>query len=211
MRRWGPLFLVLIVVAWGVWQASRVARADFASMQARYRVDAWLAGKEKWTLPQWVVARSDLLEAARIAPDSPITFDYLAALYIIRGQRAWSLDDLRQAYFTDAETYQRQSLLLRPHNGAAWANLALSQHALGESEGMIESMRKALTYGPNELRVRQVLGELVLANWKVAPDDLRDWLKERHETGPIYEKRNIERLAQRYGVSFGPEALSANG
>lgn len=198
--RWLFAGLVIILAAWGIWQAQRIACGDFVSMQARYRIDGWLSGKTQWTVPQWLAARDDLLASARITPDSPVTFDYLAVLNMLRGQRAWAAPSLREAYFTDALNYQRVSLQLRPENGAAWANLALSQYALDDHPGAAESMRMALRYGPHELRVKQLLSDLVLSMWADVPDDLKNWLLVLHRDGKDFEKHYIERLAKQYGV-----------
>lgn len=202
VARWVFAGFVLVLAAWGIWQAQRIARGDFASMQARYRIDAWLTGKTQWSVPQWVAARDDLLDAARMTPDNPVTFDYLAVINMLRGQRAWSAPSLRKAYFGEALNYQLASLQLRRENGAAWANLALSQYALDESAAAYDSMRLALRYGPHELRVKQLLSGIVLSQWAEAPEDLKNWLLALYRDGKGYEKRDIERLAKQYGVSI---------
>ncbi len=196
----GVAALVCMLAAWGIWQGQRIMRADFTAMQARYRIEGWMSGKLNWTVPEWVQARDDLLAAAEIAPDNPLTFDYLGLLNALRGRRAWGAPELRTAYFTDARRFQEQSLKLRPENGSAWANLALSQFALGEHGPAFESLRQALKYGPYEVSVKQMSEELVLAMWREAPPDLRAWLQQRHRDGTPDEKADIDRLAKRYAV-----------
>ncbi|MEN3112408.1 hypothetical protein ACFONG_19810 [Uliginosibacterium paludis] len=192
--------LVCLLAAWGIWQAQRVMRADFTAMQARYRIDGWAAGKSQWTVPAWIEARDDLLEASRIAPDNPLTFDYLAQLNALRGRRAWEAPELRKAYFSDALRFQKISLALRPENGAAWASLALGHFALEDHPAAFGALRQALRYGPYEVPVKQMAEELVLAMWAEAPADLHAWLLQRHRDGTSDEKADIDRLAKRYGV-----------
>lgn len=195
----GGLALVLLVLFWGMWQAQRVMRGDFAAMQARYRIDTWTSGAAKWSVEQWLDARDDLLKAAKITPDNPLVFDYLGILYTLRGQRAWENDVLRRSFFSDALRFQQISLRLRPHNGAAWANLALSQYALGQHQDAIASIVLAMRDGPNETKVRQVVSELVCAMWSELPDSLHTWLRKRYQVAESWERQDLERLAARYG------------
>lgn len=195
----GLVVLVCLVAAWGIWQAQRIMRADFTAMQARYRIDGWTSGKAQWTVPEWVEARDDLLEAARIAPDNPLTFDHLGLLNTLRGRRAWAAPELRKAYFSDALRFQKISLGLRPQNGAAWANLAMSHFALDDHPAAFDALRNAIRYGPYEVPVKQMADELLLAMWPEAPTDLHDWLLARHRDGTPDEKADIDRLAKRYG------------
>ncbi|WP_018609053.1 hypothetical protein [Uliginosibacterium gangwonense] len=194
----GTTVLILLILVWGMWQAQRVMRGDFAGMQARYRIDTWIAGKARWSVEQWLQARDDLAGAARITPDNPLVFDYLGMLYTLRGQRAWQNDVLRQAFFADALRFQQDSLRLRPHNGAAWANLALSQYALGTHGDSIASINHAMQEGPNEIRVRQVVTELIIAMWSESPEHLHVWLRERYRVAAPWEHQELERLAVRY-------------
>lgn len=193
------LFAVIAFAAlWGIWQGQRIMRADLHGMQARYRVNAWATGRLPWTITEWLQAREDLRASARIAPDSPLTFDFLGMLYSLRGQRGWNVPELRVGYYTEAMQAQKASLALRPENGAAWANLALSQFAVEDPAGAAESMRNAIRYGPYEVVVKHRVTEIVFAMGRSAPADLRTWLRQRYETGLPDEKRDIEKLAKQY-------------
>jgi tetratricopeptide (TPR) repeat protein len=204
---WVLVCVVFVITLWAIWQAQRVMRADFLSLQARYRIDLWSREKARWTVAEWIEARDDLLTSADVAPDNPLTFDYLGLLNALRGKQAWDTPALRHAYFSEAMAFQRRSLQLRPENGAAWANLALSQFALDDHAGAIASMRSALKFGPYELPVKLMSSELVLAMWAEAPTDMKDWLLSRHKDGQSDERRDIERIAKRYGLSLPQEAL----
>lgn len=195
--------LVAMVCLWGIWQAQRIMRADFFAAQARYQIGTWVAGSATWTPAQWDEAKQALLESAQVAPDNPQTFDYLGLVFSLRGRQVWDDSAARRSYFLEARRFQERSLALRPEHGAAWASLAFTHYALGESAEQVQAMRQALRFAPNELQVNLLLAELVLANWTTVPEDLRAWLLERLVKGPMSEKQDIVRLMRRYGVSLG--------
>lgn len=190
--------LILLAVAWGAWQGQRVMRGDFTSMQARYRIDTWVSGKAKWSVSEWVQARDDLLEAAEIMPDNPLIFDYLGMLNTLRGERAWNEESLRKGYFSEAMDYQQTSLRLRPQNGAAWSNLALSFYALGDHAAAGNALEQALKYGPYEVAVKRLTADLVLAMWPSMSAGLHEWLLALYRGAPAHERQAMELLAKKY-------------
>ncbi|NSL54048.1 tetratricopeptide repeat protein [Uliginosibacterium aquaticum] len=199
LGNWLLICLILLAAGWGMWQGQRLMRGDFSAIQARYRIDTWVAGSAKWTVPEWMQARDDLLAAAEIMPDNPLTFDYLGILNTLRGQRGWNEPSLRKGYFGEAMGYQQTSLRLRPQNGAAWSNLALSFYALGDHAGAAASLEQALKYGPYELGVKKLSSDLVLAMWPDMPPSLQQWLLALYRTSPPWERQVLEKLAKSYG------------
>jgi len=198
----GMLIIVLAVCAWGLWLSSQLIVADFASMGARYRIDRWIGGAAKWTVPEWVEARAALDEAIATTPDNPMLHDYLGSLYALRGIQAWRSEVLRKSLFAEAARHQKISLKYRPQNGPTWANLALSLHALGEPQPVVaDALLQALRQGRNEFQVRRVLSDLTLATWNSAPIELKTWLKERYRKGSENERRLITEYAKNRGVA----------
>jgi len=177
-----------------------MVRADLLSMRARYEIDAWMAGGAGWTLPEWKNARDALLQARAITPDDPLLYDYLGVLDVLRGQMGWRAEGIRKVYFGEALGYQKESLRLRWHNGAAWANLALSEYALDDHKAALEAAERAIEYGPNEVRVRSLVSELTLAMWSQAPVNMKTWVQQNHLRAQSDELKMFVDLERRYGV-----------
>jgi tetratricopeptide (TPR) repeat protein len=173
-----PVLPLAAVAVWVFGFSSLMIRADVASMSARYKLDNWMAGKQQWTVPEWLEAREGLESALKITPENPALQDYLGTLYAFRGYEARRVPVLRKAFYTDALPYQRKSLALRPHNAAAWANYAQSLYMLDVRGATLErAERTALALGQYESGVRRTVQDVMLATWQTQPGDLQAWMQ----------------------------------
>ena len=173
-----PVFIaVTVMTCWAVWQGSALMRADFASMAARQKVEQWARAGRGWTAPEWKSARSDLQAALQITPDDPVLHDALAQLYVTQGIVGWADPEQRAAYFEEALEHQQASLKLRPGDGSAWANLAVSLWVLKRPlPDMQSAWLQASRYAPREWPVQQALVDLALATWDQATPQMRLWV-----------------------------------
>ncbi|MBS1209288.1 MAG: hypothetical protein H6R19_1686 [Proteobacteria bacterium] len=202
----GLVLVVLLITGWVVWFSVALIRADFASMPARFRLDAWLNGRAQWTISEWLEARDGLQEAAAITPDNPMLQDYLGSLYALRGIQAWRDESLRQSYFAEALEHQQASLKLREHNAPAWSNLALSLYATNQQGPALEhAIRRAIALGESDPGVRRTLLDVLLPTWTKQPPDLRAWAIARYRDAPDWERQAMRVQAQRKGFKSFPE------
>lgn len=204
--------LVTAVGAWVAWTSVQFLRAEAHSMKARYRIDAWVSGKTPWRLPEWLEARQGLQAAVAITPDNATLHDYLAALHMLRGRQAWSVEPLRHAFYGEAREHQLRALALRPTHANGWAALAQAEYALEPcSASQWDAWRKALYFGPYEGPVQMALADLSIACTGRDPEDVQAWLQAHHAESQGRVRKQLEDAARRRGVErFGPSSPGAS-
>lgn len=200
------LLPVACVGAWVFVQATQMVRSDLASVSARYHITAWATGRLPWDVSQWVDARDGLQASIRIAPDNPLFYDYLGAMYAFRGNVASRNVAVSRVFFEQAMPYQLKSIELRPHNASAWANYAHTLYMLGVRDGRLqEAERHAIELGQYESGVRRTVQDVMLGSWQSQPADLQAWMQQSVcEMNP----EGLTRLAQQT-AALGISSLSA--
>ncbi|GAB4057295.1 hypothetical protein [Uliginosibacterium sediminicola] len=197
------IFVLIVFSAVGIWVfyvSAILVSADFKSMRARDTVDGWMARRNDWSLSAWIEARSEILDALKVVPDSPMLNDYMGAIYSFRGIQSWKDDRLRVIYFKAAEAYQLRSIQFREHNAPAWASLALSRYAIGlRDDQLYTAVQQAINLGESEPGVRRVVSDILLGTWRTSPTSLRQWLLQNYPRMSSQEKQTIMSIAQRYG------------
>lgn len=172
------LFPMLAVGAWVISYSTQMFRADMASASARYHIVAWNSGRLHWNLDDWLDAREGLNTAIRIMPENPVSYDFMGALYVVRGNIAAANVGVRTIFFKEALPYQQKSIELRPHNASAWSNYAYSLYMLGiRDERLQDALRNAIALGQYESDIRRTLQEIVSKSWEMQPRDIQDWMR----------------------------------
>lgn len=199
--RWLLLALVAAVLVWVCWLGSRLARADWLAMEPRHRITQWTTGGKPWQMAQWAQMQRQLRQALHITPDNPVLHEHLASLYALRGQAYWTTQSLRRAFFLDARRHQVASLKLRAVNGRTWVALALSMHALSEPPAQLfKALANARKFAPGDPKVQRLVASLVLAHWREAPRDWRQWTRGLYQQPDVRRRLGLEAMFKLYGV-----------
>lgn len=213
--RWHNLPVLLLaagVTGWVLWESQRVARADFLSMQVSRQVAEWVSGAVRPpSAPDWEQARDALQAAIAITPDNAALYEQLADLHAVAGRRDWKDETLRVGHFRAAAAGYRMALELRPTDPRTWASLAAAYLGMGESgEPMRKAWDRALELGPNESHVQPMLLEIALATWASAPPHVQRWAEAFFAGSGDAQRKAINGLAGRYGLSFEVEPVAAD-
>lgn len=199
---WLVFGLVAAVFVWVCVFGSRLAQAEWLSMEPRHRIAQWTQGGQPWQMKQWAQMQGQLRQALRITPDNPVLHDNLASLYALRGQAYWPTQSLRRAYFLDARRHQVASLQLRAVNGRTWAALALSMHALGEPQAnLYGALANARKFSPSDPKVQRLVASLVLAHWGTAAPEWRQWTFGLYHQPDVRRRLGLEAMFKTYGVA----------
>lgn len=200
--RWLVFALVAAVFVWACVFGSRLAQAEWLSMEPRHRIAQWTQGGQPWQMKQWAQMQGQLRQALRITPDNPVLHDNLASLYALRGQSYWTTQSLRRAFFLDARRHQVTSLQLRAVNGRTWAALALSMHALGEPPANVYgALGNARKFSPSDPKVQRMVASLVLAHWGTASPEWRQWTLGLYQQPDVRMRLGLETMFKTYGVA----------
>lgn len=200
--RWLVLAVMAAVLMWVGTFGSRLARAEWLSMEPRHRIAQWTDGGKPWQMGQWAQMQRQLRQALLITPKNPVLHDNLASLYALRGQSYWSTQSLRRAFFLDARRHQVTSLQLRAVNGRTWAALALSMHALSEPPAnLYAAMGNARKFAPSDPKVQRLLASLVLARWNTAPLLWRQWTLALYNQPDVRRRLGLGAMFETYGVA----------
>jgi tetratricopeptide (TPR) repeat protein len=184
-----------------------VLRSDLGSMGARHAITGWAATGTAPATPQaWQDAHDDLAAALQATPDNPGLQEHMGDLYVVAGRRDWDQPAQRQAHFAQALRYYQAALALRPGDAQTWASLAAAHQGLGETgQPMHQAWQRALQLGANEGYVQPMLLDMVLATWKQATPEMRDWASKLFDAGSAGQQEAINTVAARYGLHFEPE------
>lgn len=172
------------VLALGVMQVAAVhLKASWSTAATRVKIDEWSDGRSLWTDVEWIDAERRLKAAALLTPHDATLQEALGLLHALQGRDIWTTgapDSEEVEWYRLAIVHQREAVALRPGHALAWANLAVSQSAVGEPLAVWgATWRQALTLGPKEPEVRQILAALALRHWDGLPPDMVAWMEER--------------------------------
>ena len=210
-RTWVLLALVLPTAAWVFYESQRQFRAYWASAAVREQVLAWVSGNGLPKSAQvWDGARAAIQRSIDITPDDPDLYERMGDLHAVAGQRDWADPALRQAHYAEAATHYLHAIALRPSEPQTWAMLAAARQAMGAPPADVNAAwAKAQKLGPFEGHVQPILMQVVLADWDHATPPMQDWAKALFDHGNEGTRRDINVLAQRYGLVFHPDTVTA--
>lgn len=207
MSRRAPKVILLVVVcaitAW-VWAIGQQTwRANVISMAAQKQVAVWIDQAAEPSPDQWADAKAALTSALSIQPTSPELFADLGDLEMLAGRREWRTSRLRQLHFAEAIIQYQASAALQPLNAYTWARLA-SAHQAGGTEGIAISIAwaNALSRGPNEEHVQNLLLQVALATWSAGKPDMQFWAQNFYSESNKIKRQAINKLARDYGLAF---------
>jgi len=211
-RGWLLVALVLPVAGAVFYEAQRLFRADWASAATRHNVVQWVSGKgAPQSQAEWDAALADLQTSLRITPDDPNLHERLGDLHAVAGQRDWADDTLRRAHFARAATAYEQATVLRPSEPGTWAMLAIARQAMGAGGAPVHSAwARARALGPFEGHVQPMLMQVVLADWDGATPEMQAWAKALFDAGNANMRKDINTMANRYGLRFAPDPAPAS-
>ncbi len=209
-KRWSLALAVLPLAGWMLFEAQRTFRAEVATLAAREQVLRWLAadGVPK-SAPGWETALQALNDGMTLTPDDPELHERMGDLYSVAGRTNWSDATLRTQYYKQAAVWYESALQLRPGSAAAWAALAASRQAMGDSAPRVqEPWNRALRLGPFEGHVQPVLLQVVLVDWDNATPAMQSWAKALFDRSEPAVQAQINVLARYYGLAFSPEGTA---
>ncbi len=200
------LALGLLVVAAAAYHGGRAALADLITLQARWQIGQWRAGKGLPPEPEkWRAVRDDLQQALRLTPDNPQLYDDLGYLYALRAYRALNLPELARPLMQQALDYYRQASLRRPMSPHTWVNIALARHYLGQNGPELwQAFDLAMAYGQNEPAVQSGLAEIGLARWPMLAEERKAALRAAYARALPPLQKHLAAIAGRHGVAAYP-------
>jgi len=206
-RGWLLLALLLPIAAWVLYESQRVFRADWASAAERQHVLAWVGGAG---LPksqqEWDAAQAALQASLDLAPDDPDMQERMGDLHAVAGQRDWADEALRRQHYARAVDHYLAAIKLRPSSPQSWAMLAAARQAMGAPPATVHAAWDlAKRLGPFEGHVQPILMLVVLTDWDGASPAMQAWAKDLFDRGNEPTRRDINALAERYGLLFTPD------
>lgn len=184
------------------------ARADAASLAARWEVTQWREGHAKMpAAAAWGRVRAALLDASACAPANAQFLDDLGFIHALRAESVESipqLHDLHHALLREAEGYYQRAAELRPLFPHGWAHLALVRHQLGQRDDtMWRAYDAAYAYGRNESGVQRILGEVAFGNWSALGPAREHAMRELLTTGAPAVRKDLLALSSGHGILLG--------
>ena len=194
------LLLACGATVYCAWQGSALFRADLLSAPARQNVDDWDRLGKGWTVQEWQATRAALQAALKLTPHDPVQHLTLAQLYVTQGLVAWADLPQREAFFEEALMHQQEALRLRPQDGRAWSQAAVSLFALRRPIPELQSAwMQARRFAPREAPVQRALVDLAIATWDTATPDMRGWVLQTWQEASPSAKATYEDDAKRRG------------
>lgn len=167
------IFVIVSFVCMALWFGLKAAWADSATLDARWIVNAWRAGKgPARTAELWLRVREDYFSAARITPDSPLLHDDLGFLHasqatIVAPHKADAfIAQYHSSLLEQALGNYRTSTALRPTFPYSWVYLARVKHQQGKHDAEYwQAFDNAYRFGKSEAGVQPTLARLAFSQW----------------------------------------------
>jgi hypothetical protein len=182
----------VLLMAWLSIEAYRLGVADEIVTQSNETMEGAAWRKSPPSLQAWLAVRNDLMQAERLAPESPAVHESLGVLH---ARRAASPEML--AYARD---YFIAALEGRPTSPYTWANYAETKYLLGETGGGFErALVRAAEMGPWEPEVQRVVADVGLATFNEVQARTRATIERMVAFGMRRQPLEILQIAQRRG------------
>lgn len=167
------IFVIVSFVCMALWFGLKAAWADSATLDARWIVTAWRAGKGPARTPElWLRVREEYFSAARITPDSPLLHDDLGYLHasqatILAPHNADAfIAQYQNSLLEQALGNYRTSTALRPTFPYSWVYLARVKHQQGNHDAEFwRAFDNAYRFGQSEAGVQPTLARLAFSQW----------------------------------------------
>lgn len=197
------VFMLLAALPFVIYWAAQRGLADVVSMEARYQIDRWRAGKFVPDSLKLDAIQTELGKARNLDPENPNLLEDLGRFQAFRVERGQASDPEVRAIRQHALVSFRQALALRPTSGHAYVNVALMKYRLGEiDQEFSQSLLQAIRLSPWEPKVQLLSIELGLATWQALADPLRETLKQAIQAQGqwqlVKQKPALQSLLKRY-------------
>lgn len=165
--RLAVLVSLFLLAGYAGYFGGRAALADSMTLKARWEIGKWRDGNNlPPDLSVWKDARESLMAALHLEPDNPQFYEDLAFLYGLRASATHNIPELEREFLKQVLIYYKQAVALRPMSPHTWANIALANHYLGDTNlEMWRAFDLAMAYGKNEPAVQVTLAEIGLSRW----------------------------------------------
>lgn len=196
---------VAVLAGWVVATSYRFIAADWYSLEARSRIArAQELGAKPMSAQEWVRLQAAMKRAIEVTPGNAMLHDYMAALFVLRGQQAAKENPKSAAlYFVQARHHLQISVELRPSGGRSWASLASARQALGEPVvNVLAAAQQAAYHSPVDPQVQRVVLPMVMANWNAASAELHGWAKRLYADEPTRKRIRMDEMAKKSGLSI---------
>ena len=164
------LILLLLCLAW---MAGIEGISNLYVHWANREINRWATPGQRVRGEDWTRVMQNLTESLRYSPNNAWALEAMGA-FQLRRKRVATDPALAAAAVRSANTYLHLTLMERPTNPIAWANLALSEFHLNDlDEDLFAALRHADELGPWEPEVQYLVLFVGLAAWDKLGADQR--------------------------------------
>jgi tetratricopeptide (TPR) repeat protein len=192
----------IAALGWVAVMAWNMGRAEMLLIAPRHQIATWQQQNIQPDQAQWQAAHDQLSRALEHTPNSATLHDFMGALYAIKGKQFWEDPVARHRLFSLAKIHQERSLALRQTSGRAWASLAASNSALGESEEKIyANLQQAILFGPHDPPTQRLVFATLAPRLQSAPPPLKQWASSLYQNPNTRARLNLDRFLKDAGLT----------
>lgn len=192
------LLCLVLLCSVGIYQAFRVAMADFIGYKAGYALNGWEKARKAPTPDQAAKALDDITAALAWTPDNPQLLERKALILMNSAAGSVTLGEFRAAT-EEGITLYRQAVQLRPRWPHTWANLALLKAYRQEFDAeFADAVVRAVQYGPWEPSIHRVITEVGMMGWPALTQDTRTHIADNVYRGLRFMAKPVMESVKRH-------------